>query len=218
MLTDRLHVAVLCSKRAPGLDGLLRHPLRGTLYDLDCVVSTESPFDDCELPVILHPIRSFYAGAPIRDREIRRRYDEHTAHCLRFMGIDVVVTLGYLYVITEPLLEAFSDRILNVHDGDVPRYPGLHATRDAIVAGERETFSAVHVVTSDLDAGPVLERSEPFPVAGFAREAVSAGYDDIVRAYAYAHREWMIRSSWADLVVNALIGTREDVALTKVLV
>ncbi|MGZ4779161.1 MAG: formyltransferase family protein [Thermoanaerobaculia bacterium] len=218
MLSDRLHVAVLCSKRAPGLDALLRHPLRGTLYDLDCIVSTESAFDDCELPVIPHPIRPFYAGAPIRDREIRRRYDEHTAQCLRFMGIDVVVTLGYLYVITEPLLAAFPDRILNVHDADVPRYPGLHATRDAIIAGERQTFSSVHIVTSDLDSGPVIERSDPFPVAEFAQEAARAGHGDIVRAYAYAQREWMIRSSWADLVVNALIATRKDVALSKVFV
>ena len=199
-----LNVAVLCSKRAPGLPALLRHPARGVLFNVDCIVTTEPAFPNQDVPVIPCPIREFYAGAPIRDREIRRRYDERTARYLQSIGIDAVVTLGYLYVITEPLLAAFPNRIFNVHDGDVPRYRGLHATRDAIAAGERQTFSAAHIVTAELDAGPVIARSEPFPVASFAREAALGGHDDIVRAYAWAQREWMMRSAWGALVVSAL--------------
>jgi folate-dependent phosphoribosylglycinamide formyltransferase PurN len=204
MLNERLHIAVLCSRHAPGLDGLLRHPSRHLLYEVDCILTTESVFANSEVPVILHPIHAFYHGAPIGDREIRQRYDARTAEYLKFTGTDLVITLGYRYVITEPLLASFPDRICNVHDADVPQYPGLHATREAIVAGERETFSSVHIVTADLNAGPVIARSEPFPVAAFAREAARAGYEDIVRAYAYAHREWMMRSAWGDLVVSAL--------------
>jgi folate-dependent phosphoribosylglycinamide formyltransferase PurN len=214
MLNKRLHIAVLCSRHAPGLDGLLRHPSRGVLYDVDCILTTESVFANSNVPVILHPIHAFYLGAPIGDRDIRRRYDARTAEYLRFTGIDLVVTLGYDYVITEPLLAAFPDRIYNVHDSDVPRYPGLHATRDAIFAGERQTFSSVHVVTDELCAGPLIALSEPFPVASFALEAARAGYVDIVKAYAYAHREWMMRSAWGDLVVFALeqrVGLREAV-------
>ena len=78
MLTDFLHVAVLCSKRAPGLDALLRHPLRGIVYDVDCVVTSELDLRDCGAPVVAHPIRSFYdeRRAPISDQRMpawRRR-------------------------------------------------------------------------------------------------------------------------------------------------
>ena len=215
MLNEPLHVAVLCSKRAPGLDALLRHPSRGIVYDVDVIMTTESAYANHDVPVIPYPIVSFYGGAPIGDREIRRRYDARTAGYLELLGIDVVLTLGYLYVITEPFLTKFRDRIFNIHDSDVPRYPGLHATRDAIVAGEQSTFSSVHIVTSELDGGPVIARSDPFPVAAFAREAARRGHNDIVSAYAYAQREWMMRSAWGDLAVQALeqrVGLREAVA------
>ena len=133
----------------------------------------------------------------------REAYDRETAEVLQQRGADVVVLIGYLYIVTRPLLRAFPGRILNIHDG-TPQYPGLHATRDAIIAGERETYSIVHVVTEELDRGPLVVQSEPFPVAPFVHEAVAAGETDIVRAYAYAHREWMMRSTWGALAAEAI--------------
>jgi hypothetical protein len=50
----------------------------------------------------------------------------------------------------------------------------------------------------------MLVQSEPFPVAPFVHEAVAAGETDIVRAYAYAQREWMMRSAWAALAAEAI--------------
>jgi folate-dependent phosphoribosylglycinamide formyltransferase PurN len=178
-----LNVAVLCSNRAPGLEAL-RERARVT-----CVLDRQPP-----------------------RRSERRAFDAETASMLRAYDVDAVVLLGYLFVITEPLLAAFPDRILNVHDADLalrnadgsPRYPGLHATRDSIYAGERETRSSVHLVTPELDAGPVIVRSEAFPVAPFVHEAAARGEHDIVRAYAYAQREWMMRSSWGALATQAL--------------
>jgi len=205
MLNDLLQVGVLCSSRAPGLDALLRHPLRGTLYEVQCVISSEPEFEQSGAPVVTHSIRSFYdqRGAPLKDRSVRAAYDAETVEILRRHGVDTLLLLGYLYVATATLRNAYGDRILNTHDG-LPEYPGLHATRDAIMAGQPATYSIVHVATPELDAGPVVVQSEPFPVAPFARGAVMAGYDDIVRAYAYAQREWMMRSAWGNMVVSAL--------------
>ena len=168
-----LNVAVLTSKRAPGLEALSRRVNVVRVLD-------RSPKRGCD----------------------RRAFDAETA---RMLGdCDVVVLLGYLFIITEPLLEEFPARIINVHDSDLPRYPGLHATRDAIYAGERETRSSAHIVTPQLDAGPVIARTEAFPVAPFVHEAVARAEHDIVRAYAYAHREWMMRSAWGALAADAV--------------
>ena len=222
MLTDPLHVGVLTSKHAPGLDVLLRNPQRGILYDVDCVITTELSFPECRVPVIKHPIDSFYDNfaAPISNMRVRTHYDAATAEILNRLGIDVVVMLGYLYVVTEPLLALFPNRMFNVHDADLllrrsdgrPKFPGLQATRDAILAGQKSTRSSVHLVTADLDAGPVVARSEAYEVAPFVLDAARAGFIDIVRAYSYAHREWMIRDSWGDLVIEALeeVATLED--------
>lgn len=178
-----LNVAVLTSKRAPGLDAL-----RERLH-VSCVLERNAP-----------------------SRATRASFDAETAALLRPYRIDALVLLGYLYVVTEPLLAAFPGRIVSLHDADLellanngaPRYPGLHATRDTIYAGERETRSTAHIVTSVLDGGPILARSKAFPVAPFVQEAVARGEHDIVRAYAYAQREWMMRSTWGDLAADAV--------------
>lgn len=217
---ETLRVAVLASRRAPGLDAVLRHPHRGSLFDVVTVVTSEPLLHDQDrieragVPVLVHPIRRFHeqCRAPLRDRDCRRAYDAMTVRVLTQLGIDTVLMLGYCYVATEALLSAFPDRVLNLHDSDLTlldgygerRYTGLHATRDAILAGERETRSTLHLVTPKLDAGPIVARSEPYPVAEFARNAAAAGCFDIVKAYAYAQREWMMHDSWGAMAVRAL--------------
>jgi len=214
MLNDfsTARVAVLCSKRAPGLDQLLRHPHRNKLFEIACVVSTERHFADHDrleaagVPVLLHPIESW------RKLDVRREYDAITSEMLKALNVDAVVLLGYLYVLTEAMLSAFPDRILNVHDADLTlldvegkrRYVGLHSTRDAIIHGEKETRSSVHIVTAQLDGGPVLTVSDPYPVSPLVDDAVRWGALDIVKAYSYAQREWMMRDSWGDLVARTL--------------
>jgi phosphoribosylglycinamide formyltransferase 1 len=196
-------VAVLCSKRAPGLDYLLRHPDHGTMYDVACVVTThDAPAID-NVPLIHHSPRAF---------DVRSEFDAITAETLQQFDVDVVVLLGYLYILTAPMLEAFEGRILNLHDADLTllgsdgrrRYPGLHATRDAILAGERETRSTLHVVTAEVDAGPILAVSDAFEVAPLVRDALALGALDMIRAYSYAHREWMMRRAWGPMVVAEL--------------
>ena len=55
-----------------------------------------------------------------------------------------------------PLLDAFPNRILNVHPSLLPAFPGLDAQRQALDHGVRISGATVHLVTSDLDAGPIV--------------------------------------------------------------
>jgi folate-dependent phosphoribosylglycinamide formyltransferase PurN len=205
---SNLRVGVLCSKRAPGLMAMLHHPMRGVMFDVTCVISSDPApaIDTRDVPLIAHPIHPFCEGlgVPLRDDSARRLYDSETAQVLHRLGVDTILLLGYVYRITAPLLDAFPSRIFNIHDSDLPKFPGLHATRDAVRSGEKYTRSSVHIVTAEIDRGPVVLRSERFEVAPFAYAAAEAGEDDIVRAYAYAQREWMMRSAWGPLAVRAL--------------
>ena len=202
-----LRAAVLCSRRAPGLDVLLAN--RGASYDVACVLATHQNTIDAHVPVITRPIFS-----------PRRDYDAGTLEILRAFGADTVLLLGYTYIVTDVLLSAFPGRILNIHDSDLRltradgerRYIGLHSTRDAIRAGETETRSTLHVVTAKLDGGPIIAVSRAYPVAPFVHEAAAAGHLDIVKAYAYAQREWMMRDSWGEMLVQALAASEEAVA------
>lgn len=178
-----LNVAILTSRRAPGVGALMCDPnLRVTQF-----VRADAP--------------------PLRDREA---YDAETAATLRAAGTDVVILCCYLKIVTRPLLDAFRGRMINLHDG-TSRFPGLHATRDAIFSGERETYAIAHLVDEFVDNGELLVRSDPFPVAPLVRDALSWGAIDIVKAYAYAHREWVIRTAWGPLMRQA-VATLAEVA------
>jgi phosphoribosylglycinamide formyltransferase-1 len=217
----RLRVAILCSRRAPGLVHLLnRDQHRGQSYEIVACLTSEPTFAEevrverRGIPTLPHPIQSFYAlrGRPLNDLETRREYDDRTARKLKAFNPDLVVLTSYTYVLTEPMLDAFPNRIVNLHHADLtvrrpdgaPKYPGLRAVRDAILAGETETRASAHVVTAALDAGPVLLRSWAFPVPDVARWALARQASDVLRAVAYAQTEWMLRSAWGPMLVRTL--------------
>jgi folate-dependent phosphoribosylglycinamide formyltransferase PurN len=201
-----LSVALLCSRRAPGLAYLLReNERRGETYEVVAGLTTDPESEalaalrGAHVPAIVHDIRAFYAarGAARTDLTVRRAYDERTLELLAPFAPDLLVLTGYLHIVTAPLLAAYPQRVINVHDADLtvlapdgrPRYRGLHATRDALRAGERATRCTVHLVTADVDGGPPLARSMPFPVGG---------------RHHYVQREWMMREAWGCLIEEAL--------------
>lgn len=85
---------------------------------------------------------------------------------------NVIMCSGFMLIITEPLLSAYRGCILNVHPGDLtikdwrgePKYRGKYAVRDAVSAGEKETRSTVHIITRELDDGPLVSLSRPLAV------------------------------------------------------
>jgi phosphoribosylglycinamide formyltransferase-1 len=219
MSFETLNVAVLTSRRAPGLEGLLRHPMRGRLFNVTVLITSELSFpqtrvaERADVPVLVHPLRTYCDDrkVSIRDRAERRDYDAATADMLTFLGIDTVLLLGYTYVLTEPMLCRFPRRILNIHDSDLTicrpdgtrRYTGLRSTREAIVAGEHYTRSTAHLVTAELDGGPIITMSEPYSVPRIALAAAERGDMSVIKPCAWMHRQAMM-NDWGELAVRAL--------------
>jgi len=78
--------------------------------------------------------------------------------------VELVVDAGYDRVHTRALLDAFAGRIINVHPSLLPDFAGgMDAVERALASGARRTGATVHIVTADLDAGPVLLQ-EPVPI------------------------------------------------------
>lgn len=219
-MSHALRVAVVCSRRAPGLAHLLDAPERGWSYELVAVVTSDPECVErgrlvaADVPCLIHDIRAFYAarGARLADLGPRPDYDRATVELLAPHRPDLVILCGYLHIVTGPMLAAYPERVINIHDSDLmltdaagrPKYRGLHAVRDAIFAGESETRSTVHLATPELDAGPLLVRSQPFPTHPMVDDGRDWGAADILKAYAYAQREWMMRASWGPLLATAI--------------
>ena len=207
-----LRVAVLCSHRAPGLLQLLRDPRRGALFEVVACVSSEHDFSDREaisnegVPTFVHDIRDFYRSwnAHRTDVQLRKNYDATIVQRLATYDADVVILCSYLYIATSVLLSAYPNRIMNLHHSDLPKYPGLQAVRAAILAGERETRATVHIVTEQVDAGPAIVRSWPFPVHPMVEDLRKWNATRTLNAYVFAHQEWMIESAWGPLMTAAI--------------
>lgn len=206
-----MRIGILTSAAAPGLDAVLTHPR--DLFDVSCAIVCENTSREA---VVVRPVRELPSYKNLRGRE---DYDRDNADLLLSLKTDIVFLAGYPYVVTEPLLAAFPDRIIAVHDGDLTqhdesgerRWTGLHAVREAILAGEPATRSSLFFVTEHVGHGPLFLQSEPYPVAPLAHAAVTAGDYDSARRYASLHRAWM-RRDWGALVLQAI----EHLALGEV--
>jgi phosphoribosylglycinamide formyltransferase 1 len=92
--------------------------------------------------------------------------DRDAAMCEFFIshGVELVVDAGYDRIHTRPLLEAFGGRIINVHPSLLPDFAGgMDAVEQALRAGVNTTGATVHLVTGELDAGPILKQ-ESVPI------------------------------------------------------
>jgi phosphoribosylglycinamide formyltransferase 1 len=97
-----------------------------------------------------------------RDFPDKETCDRAIADILLDSRVELVCLAGFMRIVGKPLLEAFCNRILNIHPSLLPAFPGLDAQRQALEHGVRFAGATVHLVTSELDGGPiVLQASVP---------------------------------------------------------
>jgi phosphoribosylglycinamide formyltransferase 1 len=82
--------------------------------------------------------------------------DRAIADLLRDRRVDLVCLAGYMRLVGSSLLDAFRHRILNIHPSLLPAFPGLYAQRQALEHGVCVTGATVHLVTAELDNGPIV--------------------------------------------------------------
>ncbi|HEX5110173.1 MAG TPA: phosphoribosylglycinamide formyltransferase [Vicinamibacterales bacterium] len=92
----------------------------------------------------------------------REEYDRRLLEELRARDVGLVCLAGFMRIFSAPMIEAFPQRILNIHPSLLPAFPGLHPQRQALQHGVKISGVTVHLVDNQLDAGPiVLQRTVP---------------------------------------------------------
>ena len=89
----------------------------------------------------------------------RDEYDARLARELKSRAVALVCLAGFMRLVGRPLLESFPNAILNIHPSLLPAFPGLDAQRQALAYGVKVTGATVHLVTAELDAGPIVRQS-----------------------------------------------------------
>jgi formyltetrahydrofolate-dependent phosphoribosylglycinamide formyltransferase len=108
-------------------------------------------------------IKSMYINP--KDFSSRETYDIEIAKLLKEDGIDLIILAGYLRIITSPLLQAFPGRILNIHPSLLPEYGGVNmygikVHQTVLANNEQKSGCSVHVVTEEVDKGPIIGQTE----------------------------------------------------------
>ncbi len=94
-----------------------------------------------------------------RDYPNRDNYDRAIVDLLRARDVGLICLAGFMRLLGAPLLEAFPNRIVNIHPSLLPAFQGLDAQRQALEHGVRVTGATVHLVTLELDGGPIVLQS-----------------------------------------------------------
>ncbi len=154
-MTRRL--AVLISGRGSNLQSIVDAIRDGSLAaTLGVVLSDKS--DAAGL------MRAREAGIPAvflnpRNFPNRNAYDTAIVDELRQHRIDLVCLAGFMRLVGPVLLQAYANRILNIHPSLLPSFPGLEAQRQALEHGVRVAGATVHLVTAELDGGPIIAQA-----------------------------------------------------------
>jgi phosphoribosylglycinamide formyltransferase-1 len=154
---SRPRISVLVSGRGSNLQSIIDAIQAGRL--------------DADIAVVVSNRRDAYALTRARDAGIeaaylnpkdhadRDAYDRAIVDVLKSKDVGLVCLAGFMRLVGQPFLDAFPDRILNIHPSLLPAFPGLDAQRQALDHGVRVAGCTVHLVTAELDGGPIVLQS-----------------------------------------------------------
>jgi phosphoribosylglycinamide formyltransferase-1 len=156
--TDALRVAVLASGRGSNLQAVIDAIEAGAVQaKIVAVISNKK-----EAPAFerarRHGLSALfvdpkpYSGRP----DSREAYDRELLDVLQRHNVELVLLAGYMKIVTRVLVEAFANRMMNIHPSLLPSFPGLDVQKKAIEWGCKLAGCTVHFVTEGVDEGPII--------------------------------------------------------------
>lgn len=151
------NLAVFASGQGTNFEALARAAQREELGGRISVLLSDRP----EAPAIERARRLGIEALALSCGSFRTRIEDERPwiDALRERGVEVVLLAGFMRRLHAAFLDAFRDRILNLHPSLLPAFPGLEAIRQAWEHGVKVTGCTVHLVDGTLDGGPILAQS-----------------------------------------------------------
>jgi len=138
----------------------------------------------------------------------RAAFDAELARVIQSHAPDVVVLAGFMRILSADFVRAFEGRLLNIHPSLLPAFPGLHTHQRALEAGCKVAGATVHLVTPELDHGPIIAQAVVPVLPGDTEATLSARV--LVREHEIYPRavRWLVQGELAveDGLVRQLQG------------
>jgi phosphoribosylglycinamide formyltransferase-1 len=91
-----------------------------------------------------------------KEHRSRDEFFVKIAEELKKRDVGLVILAGFMRIVGKPLIDAFPNRIMNIHPALLPSFPGLHGQRQAIAYGVKISGCTVHFVDEGMDTGPII--------------------------------------------------------------
>lgn len=131
-------------------------------------------------------------------RESKPEQEEKQLALLQDQQIDFVVLARYMQILSEDFINEFPQRIINIHHSFLPAFPGARPYHSAYERGVKIIGASSHYVTTELDAGPIIEQD-------VARVSHEDSVDDMVRKGRDLEKIVLARAVWHHLRRNVLV-------------
>jgi len=165
-------LAVLVSGNGSNLQAIINRIESGELNArIACVISNNpdafalTRAKTHDIPVIVHDNSAFKG---------RREYDAALVNILQENGVELVVLAGYMRILSDVMVNAFPNAIMNIHPALLPAFPGLHAQQQALDYGVKFSGCTVHFVDSGTDTGPIILQAVVPVTQGDTEETLSS--------------------------------------------
>lgn len=168
----RLRTAVLISGRGSNMMALVE-AARDPAYPAEvvCVVSNRA-----DAKGLAFAAANGIAAKVIDHKVFATREDFEAAldSYLRSMSVEIIALAGFMRLLTASFIAGWDGRMINIHPSLLPAYKGLNTHERALADGAKAHGCSVHLVTPELDGGPVLLQAEVPVLAGDTPDSLSA--------------------------------------------
>ena len=156
--TGKLRLGILASGRGSNLQALIEAIESGTVQArIAVVISNKKEAQALERARIHGVTDVFLDPKPYANMSDKREaYDRGILDILRKYDVGLVLLAGYMKIVTPVLIEAYQNRMMNIHPSLLPSFPGLDVQKQALEWGVKVAGCTVHFVTEGVDEGPII--------------------------------------------------------------
>lgn len=152
----RRRLGILLSGRGSNFEAIADHIQSGDLKAEIAVVLSNVRQAPGLLKAQQRGLETAYLSSKGLNRE---EYDQQIVRVLQEYHVNLVCLAGFMRLLSPLFVQAFPNRILNIHPSLLPAFPGLEAQRQALEYGVRYSGCTVHLVDEGLDSGPIILQS-----------------------------------------------------------
>ncbi len=160
-MSNPLQLAILISGNGSNLQSIIDAIEMGRLNAKIKVVVSNNPEAFGLARATRHGLHTWVIDH--HDYANRDQYDDVLLHYLESIDPDYIVLAGFMRILSPDFIHAFEHRILNIHPSLLPAYKGLNTHQRALDNAEKQHGVSIHLVTAELDAGPVILQAS-YPV------------------------------------------------------